>query len=83
MQRYTDAGFTLSAQGFGISSSINGDGLVIADGDSDGRLTNADATSLVRVLAGYGIDYDADLDGNGVLNNRDAIALIRLLSRVK
>ncbi len=79
---YTDALFAASPDGFGAAGGYNGRERVVADGNGDGLLTNADITLLVRGVAGYSTPdvYDNDLDGNKRINNRDAILLIQNLS---
>ncbi len=79
---YADAGFTATPADFDVAGAINSLGNVIADGNGDGLLTNADITLLVRGVAGYTSPdvYDNDLDGNRRINNRDVIILIQNLS---
>jgi len=55
----------------------------IGDANGDGLLSNADITTFVRVLCGYGIEYRAELcdtNGDGKINNRDAIVLVQKLA---
>lgn len=79
---YTDGKLTATPDSFDLAGALNGRGNVIADGDDDGMLSNADITVMIRAISGFGsVDvYDNDLDGNAKLNNRDAIALIQLLA---
>ena len=79
---YTDGKLTATPDGFDLVGALNSRGNVIADGNEDGILTNADISVLVRGVSGFGTPdvYDNDLDGNKKLNNRDAIALVQLLA---
>ena len=79
---YTDANFAATPVDFDFAGALNGRGNVIADGNGDGMLTNADITVMVRSISGFGSAdvYNNDLDGNAKLNNRDVIALVQLLA---
>ncbi len=79
---YSDVGCAVTPTGFSVAGAYNSRGNVIADGNGDSILSNADVTLMVRGLVGDSTMSveDNDLDGNGKINNRDAIALAQIIA---